>query len=148
MDHIAIMKKSWNLIPMILDGTKTIESRWYKAKIAPWDRIKQGDTVYFKNSGEPVTAKAQVEKVLQFADLAQEKVKEIYELYGEAIGAKRDEIARWVEDKVGKKYCILIFLTNAEKIEPFGIDKTGFGNAAAWICVDDVKKLIIYKYNI
>lgn len=69
MNHIAIMKKSWELIPKIISGEKTIESRWYKNRIAPWDRISEGDTVYFKDSGEPVSAVATVSKVLQFDNL-------------------------------------------------------------------------------
>ena len=44
MDHVAIMKKSWGLIPKILDGRKKIESRWGIHKCSPWgkdiDKIK------------------------------------------------------------------------------------------------------------
>ena len=56
MDHVAIMNKRWKLIPKILDGSKTIESRWYVNKIKPWNSIKEDDKIYFKNSGEPITA--------------------------------------------------------------------------------------------
>ena len=56
-NHIAIMKKSWGLIPKILDGTKTCESRWYRSRVAPWDKIRPGDNLYFKNAGEPVSIK-------------------------------------------------------------------------------------------
>lgn len=79
MIHIAYMKKSWDMIPKILTGEKTIESRWYQTKRAPWGKIAAGETVYFKNSGEPVTAKATVAKVLQFKSLNPEKIKEILE---------------------------------------------------------------------
>ena len=68
MDHVAIMKKSWKLTDKIISGKKIIESRWYKNKYTPWDKIKRGDMVYFKNSGEPVAIKALVTKVLQFSD--------------------------------------------------------------------------------
>jgi len=43
-------------------GEKQIESRWYVNKINPWNKVKVGDTVYFKNSGDPVTAKVRVKK--------------------------------------------------------------------------------------
>ena len=75
-DHIAIMKKSWNLTEKILTREKTIESRWYKNKYPPWDKIKPAETIYFKNSGEPVTIKTKVEKVLQFSDLNKNRVEE------------------------------------------------------------------------
>ncbi len=86
MHHVAIMKKSWGLTQKILSGEKNIESRWYKAKCAPWDRIKPGDMVYFKDSGESVTLKAQVHKFLQFSDLTPQKVQEILNQYGKEDG--------------------------------------------------------------
>ena len=54
MQHLAIMKKSWNLTDKILTGKKKIESRWYKNKYKPWNKIKTEDVVYFKDSGIPV----------------------------------------------------------------------------------------------
>ena len=47
--HVAIMKKSWGLVEKILAGEKTVESRWYKSKCVPWDRIKPKDIIYFKD---------------------------------------------------------------------------------------------------
>ncbi len=41
MDHVAVMKKSWGLVPKILAGEKICESRWYKSKRPPWDIIKK-----------------------------------------------------------------------------------------------------------
>lgn len=62
MQHVAIIKKSWGLTEKVLNGQKKIESRWYMAKHAPWDRIKEGEVVCFKDSGEPVSLKAEVER--------------------------------------------------------------------------------------
>ena len=137
------MKKSWELISKILSGEKTIESRWYKNKAAPWDKIKRGDTIFFKNSGEAVIAKANVARVLQFENLTPKTIKEIYAHHGVAIGVPKDKHAKWVKDKVdtGKRYCILAFLSDPRRVEPFAIDKTGFGSAAAWLCVEDIEKI-------
>ncbi|TRZ55516.1 hypothetical protein D4Q76_00300 [archaeon] len=55
VEHIAIMKKSWNLTQKILSGKKKIESRWHNSKRAPFGRIIAGETVYFKDSREPVS---------------------------------------------------------------------------------------------
>lgn len=140
MEHMAIMKKSWKLAQKILSGQKKIESRWYKSRRAPWDRIHTGETVYFKDSGEPVTISAKVEKVLQFADLTPEKVKDILEKYEKEIRIKNT--AEAFERYKNKKYCLLIFLKNPRKVEPFRISKKGFGMMCAWISVpkmDDIK---------
>ena len=55
MEHLAIMRKSWGLTKKILSGEKKIESRWYKSKYPPWGKIRSGEIVYFKDSGEPVS---------------------------------------------------------------------------------------------
>ncbi len=141
MDHLAIMKKSWGLTKKILSGEKKIESRWYLNKSAPWDKIKIGEIVYFKDSGEPVTIKAEVEKVLQFVDLTPTKVEEILEVYGDDDGIEKCNVPYFYERFKNKKYCILIFLKNPQKIEPFEINKKGFGAMAAWITVDNINLL-------
>lgn len=141
MEHVAIMKKSWGLTKKILSGKKKIESRWYMSKYAPWGRIKAGEIVYFKDSGEPVTVKSIVEKVIQISDLNHNKVKEILEQYGKEDGICINDNQRFFEMFKDKKYCMLIFLKNPEKIEPFEIDKKGYGNMCAWISVDNVNKI-------
>jgi len=142
MEHIAIMRKSWGLTPKILTGKKKIESRWYKSKYPPWNKIKSGDTVYFKDSGDPVTVKTEVDRVLQFANLTPEKAKQILQKYATADGLGIRDIPKFYEMFKNKNYCIIIFLKNPEQIEqPFEIDKNGFGAMAAWLCVDDVSKI-------
>ena len=84
--HIAIMRKSWGLTQKILSGEKTIESRWYMNRYKPWSDIKQGDIVYFKDSGDPVKIRATVNRVIQFEGLTPQKVKEILNQYAKADG--------------------------------------------------------------
>ena len=141
MQHVAIMKKSWELLPKILIGEKTIESRWYNNKYSPWNKIKKGEIVYFKNSGEPVTIKAEVDKVVQYENLTPEKVKQILKKYGQKDGLGINDIPKFYKRFKNKKYCILIFLKNPKQIKQFYIDKTNFGTMSAWLCVDDVNKI-------
>ena len=141
MEHVAIMKKSWGLTEKILNGRKKIELRWYLSKRSPWDCISEGETVYFKDSGEPVTIKAEVSKVMQFANLTPAKVGEILNKYGEEVGLEQNKISVFSKLFNDKKYCILVFLKNPTSITPFEIDKTGFGLMSAWITIDDISKI-------
>ena len=141
MEHIAIMKKSWGLTKKILSGQKKIESRWYKVKYRPWNKIKEGETVYFKDSGEPIKLRAEVGKVIQFSDLTPERVGEILEKYGNNDGLEQEKIPEFFKRFKGKKYCVLIFLRNPTEIKPFEINKTGFGAMSAWITVDSISKI-------
>jgi ASC-1-like (ASCH) protein len=140
MDHVAIMKASWKLTEKVLSGEKTIESRWYTSRRTPWDSVVVGERIYFKDSGSPVTACATVAKVLQF-ELTSEKVKEILDTYGAQIGIPPASVPKFYERFKDKKYCVLVFLEDARAVEPFDIDKKGFGNMAAWITVEDVNTL-------
>lgn len=146
MDHIAIMKKSWGLLPKILSGEKKIESRWYKFKRSPWGKVEVGDMIYFKDSGKPVSLRAEAEKVLYFSNLIPKRIRQILDEYGKDDGIDEDKISEFSELFKDKKYCFLIFLKNPEKIEPFKINKKGFGMMSAWMVVGDINKVI--KQNV
>jgi hypothetical protein len=147
MDHIAIMKKGWLLIPKIQNGTKIIESRWYLNRSAPWGKINSDDTIYFKNSGEPVTLSAKVDKVLSFENLNPKKVEELLHKYGQEDGIEEKDIPIFYERFKDKKYCLLIYLKEVREVQPFTIDKTGFGSMSAWMCVEDINLLQLEKTN-
>lgn len=141
MDHIAIMQKSWGFTEKIATGQKTIESRWYNVKYAPWGGISPGDSIYFKNTGEPITIQAEVKKVKYFSDLTPKRVQTILEHYGKEIGIDEQEIAKFFEMFKHKSYCILIYLKGARYIEPFEINKQGFGTMSSWISVESITKI-------
>jgi hypothetical protein len=143
MEHLAIMRKSWGLTNKILTGEKTAESRWYKFKRDPWGKIRPGETIYFKDSGDPVTLKARVTKVLQFDDLTEGKIMEILKKHGKSdlgISEISPEIKKYIS---GKNYCIFVFFKDVRQIKPFRIDKTGFGAMSAWISTDDINRIKI-----
>jgi ASC-1-like (ASCH) protein len=137
------MKKEWHLIEKILTGEKTLEERWYKFKRPPYGAIKAGDTIYFKDSGKPVSVKAQVTKVLQFENLTPEKSQEIVKKHAHAdLGGK--EITKEIKEYTSNKnYCVVIFFKNPKKVKPFEINKKGFGLMAAWITVGNINKVKI-----
>jgi ASC-1-like (ASCH) protein len=143
MQHIAIMRKSWGLTRKILMHHKTIESRWYKTRAAPWDRIKAGETIYFKDSGAPVTLKATVADVLQFSVLTPAKVRELLERYGPDDGLSRSDIPLYYNRFKDSRYCLLIFLKDAEPIAPFNINKQGYGTMSAWLTIPSIDDLRI-----
>lgn len=139
LDHVAILWKSSGLLEKILVGEKKIESRWYSARFAPWDRIFAGDTVYFKYAGMPVRAKARVSNVKQFSELTPTRIKGLWARYGKLIGV--GDIAPFVKSTENKKYCVLVFLEKAQRVKPFNINKVGFGNGSAWLLVENVNTI-------
>jgi hypothetical protein len=142
MHHVAVLKKSWKLLPKILAGEKTIESRWYKIRTAPWGRVAAGDTIFFKDSGEPVTARAEVAKVLQFERPSDAELHDILRRYGGTPGIAfhlpMDEVFGWARSR---SYVMLMFLKDPRPVAPFDIDKTGFGASCAWLTVEDIARI-------
>lgn len=140
MDHIAIMNPKWHLIEKILSGEKTIESRWYVHRIAPWDKITPGDTVYFKNSGKQVTAKATVQKVMQMELASLQSTVNIVREFQSKICLTKESLNdfTWLEKK---RYAILIFLKDPQVVTPFTVNKQGYGSACAWISIPSIEAL-------
>ena len=139
MEHLAIMKKSLGYLEKIISGNKIIESRWYLSKRTPWDKIKKGDLVYFKNSGDAVTVRTEVDRVIQFDNLTPQKINEILIKYGRRIGI--DSAKDFFKGIEAKRYCVLIFLKDVKEITPFFINKTGYGAMSAWISIDNLNKI-------
>ncbi len=137
MEHLAILNKKLNLLQKIISGEKTIESRWYVNRKAPYGCIKKGDIVYFKNSGEPVSVKVSVANVLQFDNLNDAKILQILKEYGKRLGVDES----YASNIKGKRYCVLVFLGNVKEIKQFDINKKGYGMMSAWITVDNINKL-------
>lgn len=100
MVHVGIMNPK-NLIDKILSGEKKIESRWLKNRSAPWNKVAAGDEIYFKQSGGLVVARAIAAEVRQYQDDL-----------SEPIGIMRG-YESWAE---GKKYCVLVWLADAQAI--------------------------------
>ena len=138
MDHIAIMNRSWKLIPKIISGEKSIESRWYMTRRSPWNWVSAGDRVFFKNSGEPVTACADVAGVMQFEMKDISEVKAVIDGYGDRICLIERDPRKWSSRP---RYCVLMELERPREVAPFQIDKSGFGTGAAWISVKNISKI-------
>ena len=137
VNHIAFLKPKY--FKKIINKEKTIESRWYKYKKPPFQQISVNDILYLKESGKPVSAKANVSKVLFFDNLNPKKIKQLLKKYGKNIGV---EMSFFNEIK-DKKFCILVFFKNLRNIKPFEINKSGYGNRVAWIVINDISKIKI-----
>lgn len=135
------MQPNWGLLEKIADGRKTVESRWYLTRRAPWGRINPGDTIYFKNSGQPVRLKATVRQVETRAGLSPERVRVLLENYAAADGIEPKDVPAYFERFKIKRYAIFIGLTDVCLVTPFNINKAGFGLQSAWVTVDNIGKI-------
>lgn len=109
MKHLAIFKGDG--AEKILNGQKTIESRFSKSKIAPFGAISSGDLVYIKTSGKDIIGEFRVKKVIFFDGLEVGDVREIREKYSKQLAV--DE-SYW-QGKENCKFGTLIFIGNSTR---------------------------------
>lgn len=116
--HLGIFTNPY--LDLMLQGKKTIESRFSKNKIAPYQKIAPKDTVFIKESGGPIVGFFTVKEVL-FFDLKQIDIRDIKEKYNERILATED----FWRQKESSNYATLLKIENLTSIKPFKIDKKG-----------------------
>lgn len=129
MEHLAIMDRE--TINKILDGKKTIESRFSKNKITPYNRVKKGEIVYLKESGGDILATFEIDKALFFDNLDNKKILEIKNSYNKSINAPDD----YFNYKSNCKYGTLIYIKNPKAIVPITIYKN---NRLAFLTVNSI----------
>lgn len=128
MKHIAILKQPF--YDMVLSGEKTIESRWSKNKIAPFNKVKEGDIILLKQTGKNVGATAKISKV-ECYNLTPQIAERIRKTYGNKIGINK--FKNW-EECANKKYCTLIWLTEVNRVNEIKVPRS---NGAGWIVVKE-----------
>jgi hypothetical protein len=84
---------------------------------------------------------------LAFDKLTPTKVKHLLDKYGEQDGLPAKKLQLYFELFKDKNYCLLIFLKGAQLVEPFQINKTGFGAVAAWLTVENINQVRIHPHN-
>lgn len=142
-DHLAIMSKSPPWLTRIAQGQKRVESRWYNQRRCPWQAIKQGDRIFFKNAGGPVTLMATVDTVVFYEHLHQQRIEALLDRYGQDLGILPAEYPFFLRQVCNKQFAIFISLTNVLPVAPFQINKKGFGAMSAWISVENIQSIRI-----
>ncbi|WP_146174849.1 hypothetical protein [Umezawaea tangerina] len=97
--HLAVMTGPY--LERVVNGTKTVESRFHRIRSAPLDTVAAGDLVAFKPSGDPVTHIAGVRRAI-FLDMTRTPLEEVRLTWQDRIADSTDEFwaarenARWV----------------------------------------------------
>ena len=74
--HLAILSPGW--IELILDGSKTIESRFTKVRCAPFRKVHEADSVYLKESGGLVKGMFTVAEVETYENLTDAQICDLF----------------------------------------------------------------------
>lgn len=116
--HIGVFTEPY--LTYMLDGKKTIESRFSKNKIMPYNQISKDDIVIVKKSGGNVVAYFTIKEIL-FFDLNETSINEIKNKYNKQLCVDENF---WIS-KSNSNYATLIIIDKIVKLTPFHIDKKG-----------------------
>lgn len=129
MNHLAKFSKDG--AEKILNGEKSIESRFSKGKIAPFCIISSKDLVYIKPFGGDVIGQFRVKKAIFFDGLQPEDLKKIKEQYGEDLNVDENYWNKVKDSNFGT----LIFIGSSARFitSPIKIPKK---DLKSWIVLD------------
>jgi ASC-1-like (ASCH) protein len=115
--HLGVFVEPF--LEAILDGRKTIESRFGVHRCAPFDRVRAGDIILLKRSGGPIVGIALAGGTAYY-ELDPETLENIRERFATQILAEDDDF--WVS-RADKRFATLIEIDEVTKIDTLSIDK-------------------------
>lgn len=113
--HLAVMLDPF--LSYILNGQKTIESRFSKHAIAPYMKVATGDLILLKSG--PVVGSFRVSSV-NYVALVSGDLERLRRNYGVAIQAEDDEF--W-EARVDKRYATFCGIDDVRTLRPVAVSK-------------------------
>jgi hypothetical protein len=110
--HLAIFVEPY--LEFVLEGRKTVESRFSVHRVAPYRQVKENDVIFLKRAGGPIVGICEVTNTW-FYKLGPDTFEEIAERFGRAICPIDDQF--WT-DRRHTEYATLIKLGRVHRIEP------------------------------
>lgn len=139
MDHVVYVDAKSKEMEKLVSGEKTMIIRGAAGRKLPHGRVYAGDILYFiNNNGEgEVKASGVVKSVFNSDKMSEEESIRLVEGYQEKLKLTDKEFKRWA----GKRYVVLIEVEKVKDINPFGIDKSQYGNMDDWLPVGDINSV-------
>lgn len=107
--HLAVLTSPY--LEKVIDGTKTIESRFTRSRVLPFQRVYANDVLFLKKTAGPIQAIAIVASVECFGPLQLGEAASIMERYQEGLQLGEE----FKNSKQESRYATLIAL---EKVQP------------------------------
>lgn len=115
--HLAVMHEPY--LSYVLAGRKSIESRFSRHRVAPFDQVGVGDLLLLKSQSGPITGVATVSHVDSYI-LDPATWASIRERFSAALCAEDDTF--WIERREAR-FATLMRLASARPIEPMPVEK-------------------------
>ncbi|HEX3426395.1 MAG TPA: ASCH domain-containing protein [Acidimicrobiales bacterium] len=125
--HLAVLIEPY--LSFILDGQKTVESRFSIRAMPPYRRVERGDIVLLKESGGPIVG-AFTAAAVWFYELDADSWSDLRREFAEALCAQ----AGFWEARETAAFATLIRISEARKVPPMRVPKR---DRRAWVVLAD-----------
>lgn len=144
MHHVVYVDAKSGELEKLFAGEKTMIIRGATGRKLPHGRVHPGDRLFFiQNKGDGlVRASAEVSAVFHSEKLTEEESVACVETNQKKLNLSPEQVKRWA----GKRYLVLIEVKDVQPLEPFEIDRSGYGNMDDWLpveMIDRVKKGVL-----
>lgn len=138
-DHVVYTDAKFNEMENLLSGSKTMIIRGATGRKLPYGRVEKGDVLYFINNNAEgqVKAKAKVRSVYNSEKMDKETSEKLVKDNQAKLQLSDKQFGKWA----GKRYIVLIEVESVEEIEPFGVDKSNYGNMDDWLPVEKINSV-------
>ncbi len=141
MDNVVYLDAKANEMENLLNGKKTMIIRGATGRKLPYGRVNVKDVLYFINNnaeGE-VKVKGIVSSVINSEKMSREQSISLVKEHQDKLQLTNKQFQRWA----GKRYIVLIGVSNVEETTPFAIDKSDYGNMDDWLPVEKIDNIKI-----
>lgn len=137
MDHVVYLDTKANELEKLLSGGKTMLIRGAAGRKMPYGRVNCNDVLYLLNNNAEgfVHARAVVTSVLNSEALTPDASRQWVQDHQQQLQLTGQQQKRWS----GKRYLVLIEVSDVEEISPFAINKDAYSNMDDWLPVGDIE---------
>lgn len=141
MDHIVYLDTKAKEFEKLKDNSKLMIIRGAAGRKMPYGRVYENDVLYFiNNNGEGVVkSKAKVKSVFNSEKMEKEESILLVETNQKKLNLSPAQVKKWA----GKRYLVLIEISDFEEINSFAIDKSKYGNMDDWLPVEQIENVKI-----
>lgn len=136
MDHVVYLDATAKELTNLIAGKKTMIVRGAMGRKMPYGKVSAGDMLYFLNNNAEgvIRARALVRDVQNSEALTKEESIKLIENHQAKLQLTDRQLKRWG----GKRYLVLIEVEQVQEVQPFEVDKSGYGNMDDWLPVGNI----------
>ena len=139
MDHVVYLDARANELEKLLDNRKSMIIRGAMGRKLPYGRVNVNDVLYFINNNAEgvIRAKGVVSSVINSEKMGKEESFALLEKYQNKLQLTDKQFKRWG----GKRYIVIIEVTNIQKIESFTFNKSKYRTMDDWLIVEKIENI-------